>query len=258
MQDFNISSKLVGMQVATKDIDDQKDIINPEIEQMFKAGAHFAYKKTRRHPKMRGFITGVKSNVEIFHLEKVLEKLDAALSFIKELGKDGKVVLWVGTKPGASKTIREVAKNLGHPFVVSHWIGGTLTNFSVIRRRIDYLESIEKKKEIGELEKYTKHERLELLHKMQKLAQALEGIRPLKAMPAALFVVDSGEEVTAVREAVRKHIPLIALMNSDCDPSQIDYPIPANDNAASSIDYILKKAEGAYQEGMKTSYEKQS
>lgn len=258
MQDCNISSKLVGMQVATKDTADQKDIIDPEIEQMFKAGAHFAYKKTRRHPKMRSFIAGVKSNVEIFHLEKVLEKLDAALSFIEELGKDGKVVLWVGTKPSASKAIREIAKDLGHPFVALHWIGGTLTNFPVIRRRIDYLESLEKKKEIGELEKYTKYERLELLHKMQKLSQALEGIRSLKAMPAALFVVDPGEEVTAVREATKKSIPLIALMNSDCDPSRIDYPIPANDNAESSIGYILKKVEEAYKKGMKMSHEKQS
>ena len=256
MQDCRFFFRLVDMQLTAQDANSEKDIVDPEIEQMFKAGAHFAYKKTRRHPKMRDFIAGVKSNVEVFHLEKVHEKLKTALSFIEELGKDGKVVLWVGTKPSASKAIREVAGNLGHPFVVLHWLGGTLTNFLVIRRRIDYLESLEKKKEIGELEKYTKHERLQIEEKIQKLARALEGIRLLKAMPAALFVVDSGEEATAVREAIKKHIPLVALLNSDCDPSQIDYPVPANDNAASSVSYILKKVEDAYKKGAAAPHEK--
>ncbi|MFC1594986.1 30S ribosomal protein S2 [Patescibacteria group bacterium] len=225
--------------------------VNPEIEEMFKAGLHFAYKKTRRHPKMIDFIVGVKSNVEIFNLELVYKKLQDALTFVESLGASNKVILWVGSKPAASAKIKEVALGFSHSFVDQRWVGGALTNFKVIRSRVDYLEDLEEKLKSGELGGYTKQERLKLSEKAKKLGDIFDGLRLLKKMPDALFVVDLNEEITAVKEARILGIPVVAILNSDGDPSFVDYPIPANDNSSQSVGYILDKVVGAYKRGVK-------
>ncbi len=201
---------------------------SPEITALFEAGAHFAYKKTRRHPKMREYIAGVKSNVEIFHLDKVFELLTEAKEFVSELGMNGKTVLWVGTKPAAGRFVKKVSEELGQPSVTNRWLGGTLTNFDMIRGRVKHMESLEEKKKTGELEKYTKQERLRIDEEITKLNGTVGSLRTLHGLPDVLIVVDTNEESTAVREATRLNIPIVSIMNSDCDPSMVAKPIPAS------------------------------
>ncbi len=223
--------------------------LDPRIEELFKAGVHFGYAKTRRHPKMRDFIAGVKSNIEIFHLEKVLDLMDRALGYVEDLGREGQIILWVGTKPAAEPYIREVAEVLGHPFVDERWLGGTLTNFDIIKKRITYWQDLEDKQKKGELEKYTKQEQMLMQKEIERLSKAFRGLVHHNAIPAALFVVDPGKEINAVHEAHLKNVPVVALMNSDCDPSKCAYPIPGNDNAPESIKYVLEKMKAAYLKG---------
>ncbi len=226
--------------------------LDPEMEELFVAGVHFAYAKTRRHPRMRQFIAGVKSNIEIFHVEKIRDRFLAALNFLESAGALGSVVLWVGTKPAAAGAIRETAEALGHPFVDERWIGGTLTNFKIIRERIGYWQDLLSKQKSGELSKYTKQEQIHLQKEIGRLTRNFHGIVNLTALPRVLFVVDTQEEIHAVREARQKNIPIVALLNSDCDPAIATYPIPGNDNSSKSVRYILEKARAAYLRGRET------
>lgn len=222
---------------------------NSEIESMFKAGIHFAYKKTRRHPKMREFIAGVRSNVEVFHLERTYEKLNIAISFLEKLGADNKMVLWIGTKPSAAPMIAKIGQEFAHPYVSRRWLGGTLTNFKVIRGRVDHLEKLEEAERSGELEKYTKQERLKVLEEIEKLKLLFGSLRLLKGMPDVVVIVDPKEEHAATAESMKIGAKVIAIMNSDCDPTLIHYPIPANDNAPKSVEYLLQKLSAAYKKG---------
>ena len=223
--------------------------LDPKVEELFRAGVHFGYAKMRRHPRMREFIAGVKSNVEIFNLEKVEELLEKALAFIEEIGKENGTILWVGTKAAAEESIRAVAQALGHPYVDRRWVGGTLTNFDVIHKRILYWQDLVTKQKTGELEKYTKQERLIIQKKIDRLAGTFDGLVNFQGTAKAMFIVDTIEETNALHEAKLKRIPIIALLNSDCDPEGISMPIPGNDNAPESIRFILSKAQEAYQRG---------
>jgi len=229
---------------------DAQATIDPKLEELFRAGVHFGYARTRRHPRMREFIAGIKSNVEIFQLEKVWELFGRALTFIEDIGKQGKIILWVGTKPAANVVIRKIAEELGHPYVDIRWLGGTLTNFDIIRKRINYWQDLISKSKSGELEKYTKQERLKIQREIERLTRAFEGLVRLDRMPDALFVVDTNEEASALREATQKNIPVVALLNSDCDPAAVAYPIPGNDNASESIRFVLERAKEAYARGV--------
>lgn len=227
-------------------------VIDPRLQELFRAGVHFGYARTRRHPRMREFIAGIKSNVEIFQLEKVQEFFDRALTYIESIGSKGGIILWVGSKPAAAESIHAVAEELGHPFVDARWLGGTLTNFDMIRGRINYWQDLISKSKSGELEKYTKAERLKIRHEIQRLTSEFKGLIHLEQMPQALFVVDALEEINAIREAVLKKIPVIALMNSDCNPDIATYAIPGNDNSYDSVRFVLEKAKDAYLRGKKT------
>ncbi len=219
------------------------------IESLFKAGAHFAYTKSRRHPSAKPFIFGVKNKVEIFDLEKTQEQIEKAKVFVKSIGEKGGQILFVGGKSEAKEAIRNTANALGQPFVAGRWIGGTLTNFSEIRKRVIKLETLMSQKEKGELTKYTKKERLLIDRDITRLNESFAGIIPMKEMPKAMFVVDLKREYIAVEEAKKNNIPIVSLSGSDCDLSEVDHAIPANDVSMHSIAYVLSEMASAFKEG---------
>lgn len=222
-----------------------------KIEEMFKAGIHFGYSRSSRHPKMKGFLFGLRNNVEIFDLEKTNEMLERAKEFMASLGKEKKKFILVGTKTEAKGIVEKFAKEINMPYVIERWLGGTLTNFKGIRDRINHMRDLENKKEAKELEKYTKKEQLEIEREIIRLRNYLGGLVDMENLPSALLVVDSKKEKNAVKEANDVKVPVVAVINTDCDPKIADYPIPANDNSRTSIEFLLSELIGAYKEGAK-------
>ena len=224
--------------------------VDSGIKEMYLSGIHLGYSQTSRDPKMKPYIFGLRNGVEIFDLEKTKKNIDSAKEFVKKLGKDKKVVLFVGTKKEAKDLAEQTAKELGMPFVKERWIGGTLTNFKQIKGRIDHLNDLKKKRDTGELDKYTKKEKLQIERQIKKMEIYFGGLADnLKFLPAAVIVIDSKHEKTSVNEANQMKIPVVALLNSDCDPSGINYPVPGNDNSRTSISYFLSEFAKAYKEG---------
>lgn len=215
---------------------------DPELETMFRAGLHFGYSKTRRHPKMEKYLFGVRNNVEIFDLEKSRAKLAEALAYIKELKAQNKIVVFVGTKAQIQDLVEMAGKETGLPYASRRWIGGLLTNFNIVRKRIDYFEDMKQKRTSGAFEgKYTKKEINDIDKELIKLEMNFGGVATLRKLPEALFIIDPKEESTALREAERVNIPVIALASSDVDPQSVNYVIPGNDSARSSVAYILNR-----------------
>lgn len=219
------------------------------IDTMFKAGAHFAFGRSRRHPTTAPYIFGVKNNVEIFDLEKTQGLLSAASAFIENMAKENKQFLIVGGKSEARAAVRNAGEMLSMPFVDGRWIGGTLTNFGQIRKRVEKLERLTSEREKGELAKYTKKERLLIDREIANLERFFSGIIPMKELPKAIFIVDPKKEYTAVKEAKDLGIPVIALAGSDCDVSMIEYPIVGNDASKSSIEFFVGEIVKAYNTG---------
>lgn len=220
---------------------------DPELEAMFKAGLHFGYSKTRRHPKMEKYLFGVRNNVEIFDLEKTRAKLAEALAYIKELKTQNKIIVFAGTKSQIQDLVESAGQETELPYASRRWIGGLLTNFSIVRKRIDYFEDLKRKRTSGELAgKYTKKEINDIDKELVKLELNFSGVASLKKLPDALFIIDPKEESTALREAKRVGIPVIALASSDVDPESVDYVIPGNDSARASVAYILEKVVDAW------------
>ena len=229
---------------------EQNKTANSErIEAMFKAGAHFGYAKSKRNASTAPFIFGTKNKTEIIDLEKTSGMLDKAVEFITSLSKAGKVVLFASSKSEAKGAIKEGALSIDMPFVSGRWIGGTITNFAEIKKRLAKFEDLTKQKEKGELSKYTKRERMLIDKEISNLEKMFSGIVGLKENPKALFVVDPKEEINAVMEAKRAGIPVIAIANTDCDIKIIDYPIVANDSSVSSIALIVSEIIKAYKAG---------
>jgi small subunit ribosomal protein S2 len=212
----------------------------PSLEEMLKAGVHFGHRVSRWSPKMEPYIFTARNNVHIIDLEKTHQKLAEALEFIQKLKKEKKTILFVGTKVSAKEIVQEKAKEVKMPYVVERWLGGTLTNFQVIAKRLEYFRNLEEKKKSGEWEKkYTKKERHEFNIELEKLEKQFGGIKKMTKLPDALLVIDTHKEKLAVKEAGMKKIPVIGLCDTNADPSIIDYPIPANDDAISSLRLIL-------------------
>ncbi len=230
-------------------IDTKEKANDPVIDALFKVGAHYGYAKTRRHPSTAPYILGLKNRVEIINLEKTKALLDAAKAFVKTLGAEGKTLLFVGGKHEAADAVRLGAMEAGMPHVSGRWIGGTLTNFAQIRSRVDMLLDLKVKREHGELAKYTKKEQLLISRDIEKLEELFGGLVGMKALPAALFIVDPKEEKTAAGEALRLKIPVVALASSDCDVSNIAHPIVANDSSMGSIKHFVNEVVKAYNEG---------
>ena len=224
--------------------------IEDKIEEMFRAGLQFGYSRSSRHPKMKEFISGIKNNIEIFDLNKTHKKIEEAKEFLKSLGKERKAILILGTKDEVKELVESSAKEIEAFYVNKRWIGGTFTNFKEIKKRIDHLNDLIAKKESGELDKYTKKEQMQIEKKVAKLKNFFSGVQKLEKIPSAMLVLDTKEEKIAIDEAKQIPVPVIGLMNSDCNPNGVDYIIPANDNALSSIKYIMKELVGAYKEGL--------
>jgi small subunit ribosomal protein S2 len=222
-----------------------KEDIKLEIEEMAKAGLHFGHKTSKLHPKMLPYIFGARNNIHIIDLEKTKEKLKEALNFIQELIKEKKVILIVGTKIQLRELVKEFANQFNFPYINYRWLGGTFTNFNVIKKRIEYLKELEEKKEKGEFEKYTKKEKMILEKKLSKLKEKFDGIKKLEKLPDAVFILDMEKEKLAVKEAKKMGIKIIAISHTNADPTLADFPIPANDDAISSIKYILEKVKEA-------------
>lgn len=213
------------------------------LVEMMQAGIHYGHKKSKTNPKMKPYIFGVRSDIELIDLNATLEALDKAINFLKEVKAKGGLVLLVATQPAARETILRLAEKFNYPYVINRWLGGTLTNFKVIRKRTEYFQQLKKDKEAGTLDKYTKKERLKISENIDKMKILFSGLEALTRVPDVVITVDINLHDTAVREARRLKIPVVALVHTDADPTLIDYPIPANDNAKSSIDWILKKIE---------------
>jgi len=219
------------------------------IEKMFEVGAHFGYSRSRRHPSMKSIIFGIKNNVEIIDLEKTDEYLEKAREFIASIAKEEKQILFVGTKNEARNAVKAGALSIDMPYATNKWTGGTITNFSEIKKRIDRLEELTRKKEKGELGMYTKKERLLIDREIEDLEKNFGGLLTMKGLPVAMFVVDSKAEKIAVKEATDKGISVVSLSGSDCNIKDINYPIPANDSSSSSIEFFVDQIVSAYKEG---------
>ncbi|MFA5155164.1 MAG: 30S ribosomal protein S2 [Patescibacteria group bacterium] len=221
----------------------------PKVEDMLKAGMHFGHRTNRWHPKMKQFIFTAKNGVYIIDLRKSQEKLQEALEFMAKLVGEGKNILFVGTKSQVAPHLKKMAVETGQAYVVGKWLGGYLTNFAVVKKSVKkYLDLIEKR-ETGKLEKYTKKERLDFDREIKKLEERVGGVSALTKLPDALFVWDIREEETAVREARQKHIPIIAICDTNVNPEEANYPIPANDDSTKTIALLLESIKSAILEG---------
>ena len=227
-----------------------------DIEKMFEAGVHYGYGKSRRHPSVSSYIYTTKNNTDIIDLEKTKLGLEKALEFVKKLGAQGKTILFVGTKPEARETVKNAAAELNMPYVALRWIGGTLSNFGEIKKRISELEKYNKESEEGGLEKYTKKERVVLSKKMEKLHKYYGGLLGLKKVPDALFIIDAKGEHIASTEGRKSGVPVVALSNSDSNIREIEYPLVGNDAAIPSIRFFTAAIVDAYKEGSMSAKEK--
>lgn len=220
-----------------------------DIQTLFDAGAHFGFSRARRHPTAAPYLFGTKDRTDIFDLEETTRRLTAASAFVTSVAEKGQHVLFVGGKHEAISFVKEAAERVGAPYVAGRWIGGTLTNFKNIRKRIDRLEKLMSERESGELEKYTKRERLLIDREIEELLRRFGGLVKMADLPGALFVVDSRHENTAVKEAQQLKIPVVGLASSDCDFSLVTYPVPGNDTSIRSIKLVVEEIADAYAKG---------
>ena len=222
---------------AKKEIDFKLD-----TEEMAQAGLHFGHRVSRIHSKMKPYLFGVRSSVHIIDLEKTAEKLKEALAFLAKFVAEGKIILFVGTKIQVKELVKKVAKDCGMPYVVERWLGGTLTNFENMKKRLEYFKELETRQKEGEFEKYTKKEKAQFEQELKILEIKFGGLRDFTKLPEAVFVLDMKKDALAIREAKAKGLKVIAIADTNVDPTLADYPIPANDDAVSSVTYILEKA----------------
>ena len=225
------------------------------VKDMLDAAVHFGHKTQKWNPKMRPFIYGTKNNIHVFDLEKALEGLLKALEYIKNISANGKVILFVSTKQQAADLIVNSAKESGMPYVIHKWMPGLLTNFTTMKRRIKYLNDLIEQEKTGEFEKYTKKEASELKKDIHKLEASLGGVKSVKRLPDALFVVDVVRDKIAVQEANKLKIPVIGIADSNADPDLLDYAIPGNDDAIKSLTYLITAVKDAILEGRKSKKE---
>ena len=219
------------------------------MKSLLEAGVHFGHQKRRWNPKMRQYIFAHRNGIHIIDLQQTLHFLERAAAFVEDIAAQGKKIIFVGTKKQAQDTIVSEAVRCGAFYINTRWLGGTLTNFATIQKRIDYLVELEQRKAKGELFSLPKKEQLKLNDQIARLNRYLGGIKEMTEIPGALFVVDVGKEAIAVAEAKRVGVPVVALVDTDCDPVEIDYPIPGNDDAIRSIRLVTSHIAEAYIEG---------
>ncbi len=220
-----------------------------EMKELLEAGVHFGHRVKRWHPKMRSFIFTERNGIHIIDIQQTVKRLEATGELIRESVSNGGTLLFVGTKKQAQQNVAEAAERCGMPYVNQRWLGGTLTNFRTIRQRIDYLIDLEQRFASGEFEKLTKKEVLVLERKMAKLNRRLGGIKSMDRLPSMVFITDIRREYIAVKEANKLGIPIIGMVDTNCDPTPIDHVIPANDDAIRSIKFMANKLADAVIDG---------
>lgn len=228
----------------------------PSLIEMLEAGVHFGHQENRWHPKFAPYIFGVRNGVHIINLKLTAEKLTEALDYVRRLSAEGKKILFLATKRQAQDIVKKYAELCGAPYLVERWPGGMLTNFSEIKRLIQKYLQLQEQKERGELAKFTKKEQLEIDRTIEKLSHLIEGIKGLTALPDAMFMIDIRHEKTAVAEANRMQVPIVALSDSNTNPEKTQYPIPGNDDAIRSIEMVTRLVAEAVKDG-KEEYAKQ-
>lgn len=216
---------------------------------MLEAGVHFGHQTRRWNPKMQRFIHGEKNGIHVINLEKTLTSVDEAYKFVRRTVADGGLVLFVGTKKQTQEPVKQHASRVGMPYVNNRWLGGMLTNFETMRKRIDKMQEIERQVRTGETSQMIKKEALKLTRELDKLHKNLGGIRGLEKMPSAIFVIDTKKEHIAVTEARKLGIPIIAIVDTNCDPDIINYVIPGNDDAIRASDLMCRVIADAVDEG---------
>ena len=220
------------------------------MKALLEAGVHFGHQTRRWNPKMRKFIFSERNGIHIIDLQQTVDRLEAACDFVSDMVSNGGTILFVGTKRQAQETIEAEAKRCGMPYVTTRWLGGTLTNFATIQGRIDYLVRTEDAKARGEMDYLAKKERLKQEEELARLNRYLGGIKAMTALPGAIYIVDTTKEDIAVAEAVRIGIPIVALVDTNCNPDVIDYPIPSNDDAIRAIKLITARIADVVLEGL--------
>lgn len=229
---------------------EQKEI-NLDAQEMIEAGLHFGHKTSRIFPKMQPYLLGVRGGIHIIDTEKTKEKLAEVLGFVQNLISENKTLVLVGTKIQVRNLVEKIAQECGLPYVKDRWLGGTFTNLETIMKRIAYYKDLEAKRAQGELEKYTKKERANFDKEIKQLEIKFGGIKELSKLPEAIFVCDMIKDELAVKEAKAKGVKVIAICDTNTDPTLVDYPIPANDDAVTSVRYILEKLREAILRGKK-------
>ncbi|MDC0035036.1 30S ribosomal protein S2 [Chloroflexi bacterium] len=231
------------------DIDQNQDSKVITMKALLEAGVHFGHQKRRWNPKMDRYIFTHRNGIHIIDLQKTLNLVEEAAAFLTNIAASGQKILMVGTKKQAQDTIVLEAERSNSMHISNRWLGGTLTNFKTIQTRIDYLVDLEARRDQGEFQNFTKKESLKIDAKIEKLNKNLSGIKEMTEMPGAMFIIDVGREEIAVAEANRVGIPIVALVDSDCDPDLIDHPIPGNDDAIRSVRLITGRMSDAIIEG---------
>ena len=219
------------------------------MKSLLEAGVHFGHRTRRWNPKMRPFIFTERNGIHIIDLQQTMGKLEEAYNFARDTVAQGGMILFVGTKRQAQETVQAEALRCGMPYVTQRWLGGTLTNFRTIRSRIDYMLKLEERQATGDLDKLIKKEALLLTREMTKLQTRLGGLREMKRLPKALFVVDTHHEANAIAEATTLQIPIVAMCDTNSNPDPIAYPIPSNDDAIRAIKLLAGKIADAVIEG---------
>ena len=221
----------------------------PTLVEMLEAGVHFGHRTAKWHPKMKKYLFGSRQGVHIINIEETQKKLEEALTFCKQITSRGGLVLFVGTKKQAAPIIEKQASEAGMPYITKRWLGGTLTNFAVIVRLLKRFKDLKRKHEKGELGKYTKLEQQKFGEQIKALEDKVGGIQEMTRIPEAIFIQDIHKDKTALAEAARRGIKIVAICDSNTNPEKVDYPIPANDDAVKSIELLVGLVASACKEG---------
>lgn len=236
-----------SLKQAVKKAEEKKDVfagvdfdsLEITMSALLKAGSHFGHQKSRYNPKMKDYIYTTRNNISIIDLAQTVDLMKESLEFLTKVKSSGKQILFVGTKKQSQPFVKAVAELTGNPFVIERWLGGTFTNFRNIRKRVRYMSRLKDQMEKGELKKYTKFEQAKLQEELEKLDRRMGGITDMANIPGAVFITDLNADKLAVKEAKKLKVPVVVIADTNVNPADADYLIPANDDAVSSIKFIM-------------------
>lgn len=235
---------------VSENLPEEKSADTALLEEMAKAGLLFGRKRSRTNPRMKKYIYTTRNGIEIFDLVQTIELIEKASAFLKEVAKSGRLILFVGTTPASQGTVKAIAEKFGYPFVAERWLGGTLSNFETISKRLNYYMTLKSDQATGKLDKYTKKERTAMEKEIERLTRLFGGLEKLATLPAAVVVAGADGHQIAIREAKRVKLPVVSIANTSAMPDMVDYIVPANDNSVSSIQFVFKKFEEAIEKGI--------